>query len=290
MSTDYLIPNAAGDVTTIDTQTPGTGEHWDKVDDPVGSPDNSATYIDARNIADYEYDLYNLTNTAASGTISYIIVHYQVLATYASGSGWFKPLIKTGGTEFYGTELEITIPVAWRSGSHQWTINPDTGVAWTVSDLNALQVGAACKRPIAGEQTRCTQIYVEVDYVATDPPAATASPATNVEETAARLNGNVTDTGGEDPTVTVYWGTSDGGEIPGNWANSATPTSPAQPQGVAAFYKDVTGLPAGTTIYFKAKATNSAGTGWSATQDFLTKQAPGKTAHMADKMMSAGAL
>lgn len=113
-----------------------------------------------------------------------------------------------------------------------------------------------------------------VDYtVGASAPTVTTSAATNIEATTATLNGNVTNTGGENPTVTVYWGDEDGGVTPGNWDYNSAPTSPGQPQGVAAFYKNATSLPTGTTIYFNAKGTNSGGTDWGTTQSFLTKPA-----------------
>lgn len=111
--------------------------------------------------------------------------------------------------------------------------------------------------------------YLEITYTAVA-PTVTVSAATSVTNTTARLNGNLVDTGGENPTVTVYWGDNDGGTTPASWDNSSAPTSPSQPQGVAAFYKDVTGLAENTLIYFKAKATNTGGTGWSSTLSFTT--------------------
>lgn len=117
-------------------------------------------------------------------------------------------------------------------------------------------------------------VHLAISEVTVTAPTVTLSAATSVEDTTATLNGNVTATGGENPTVTVYWGTTDGGQVPGNWANNSAPTSPSQPQGAAAFYKDATSLPSGTTIYFSAKATNSGGTGWpAASLSFLTKPA-----------------
>jgi hypothetical protein len=62
--------------------------------------------------------------------------------------------------------------------------------------------------------------------------------------------------------VTVYWGTTNGGETPGSWQHSASPTSPSQPQGAASFTCNITGLSKGATYYFSAKAVNSAGTSW----------------------------
>lgn len=103
-------------------------------------------------------------------------------------------------------------------------------------------------------------------------PTISLSVATNKEATTATLNGEVTATGGENPTVTIYWGDNDGGQTPGNWDNNSAPTSPSQPQGAVTFYYDATGLASNTTIYFSAKATNSTGTDWpDSSLSFLTK-------------------
>lgn len=104
-------------------------------------------------------------------------------------------------------------------------------------------------------------------------PTIHTDDATPIEAATARLNGEITATGGEDPTVTVYWGDNDGETTPGNWDFSSAPTSPVQPQGVALFYKDVNSLSAGTLYYFSAKGTNSGGTGWGTTKSFTTKPA-----------------
>ena len=45
MTIAYIRPNAAGSFTQVRTQVPSTGAHWDKMDDPVGSPDDNSTYI-----------------------------------------------------------------------------------------------------------------------------------------------------------------------------------------------------------------------------------------------------
>jgi type II secretory pathway pseudopilin PulG len=111
-------------------------------------------------------------------------------------------------------------------------------------------------------------------------PTVTISAATGVTSSQATLNGNITTTGGENPTVTMYWGDNDGGTDAtcpgGSWDYCEPPTSPAQPQGAVVFWKDVAGLSPGTPYYFSAKATNSAGTDWPDTGSlsFTTKPNP----------------
>jgi len=101
-------------------------------------------------------------------------------------------------------------------------------------------------------------------------PTIVTSVATSVTNNTARLNGSVTNVGSENPNVTVYWGSSDGGTNPASWQNNSVPTSPSQPQGVGAFYKDITGLSPGATVYFNSKATNAYGTDWGSTKSFVT--------------------
>ena len=97
-----------------------------------------------------------------------------------------------------------------------------------------------------------------------DPPTITNSGgASNVTADSARLNGEITDTGGENSSAYFYWGDNNGGTIAGNWDYQAViPDSPSQPQGAEAFYKDISGLISGTTYYYRGYASNSSGSAW----------------------------
>lgn len=111
--------------------------------------------------------------------------------------------------------------------------------------------------------------YLTITYVI--PPTVHSHGSWGIESTTAYIGGGIDSTGGEDPTVTLYYGDNDGGTTPGSWDNAVSPTSPSQPQGAATFYKYLTGLSSGTKYYWRFKATNSAGTTWSAaTENFTT--------------------
>ena len=162
-STEILSPNAAGDETNIASQYPASNYHWDKVDEATADDDSTYVYS---NSTSYTRDLYNLSNPTGSGTINFIKVHYR-FKRYSAGTGYLTPAIKTGGTVYEGSEDTETAG-SYKDGSYQWTTNPKTGVAWTWNDLTNLQAGIKIKEsPGGGHQTRCTQVYVEVNYVST---------------------------------------------------------------------------------------------------------------------------
>ena len=108
------------------------------------------------------------------------------------------------------------------------------------------------------------------------PPPVTAAAVTNstgaanITTTAARLNGEVTSTGNENPTVHVYWGPADGGTIVANWAHDLN----LGVKGAGVFYTDITGLTAGATYYYLCMAQNSGGMTWALSSSSFTTSAP----------------
>ena len=105
----------------------------------------------------------------------------------------------------------------------------------------------------------------------TAPTVTNSTGASNIASTSARLNGEITSTGGENPTVHIYWGTSDGGTTPGSWAHDEN----LGVKGAGTFYTDISSLTASTTYYYRCYATNAAGSDWAdATASFTTGSAP----------------
>lgn len=96
-------------------------------------------------------------------------------------------------------------------------------------------------------------------------PAVVNLPAGNLTGTAAQIGGEVTQTGGDAPTITIYYGDNDGGTAPGSWDNSLV-------LGIqnATFSDSITGLSPLTTYYFRSSAQNAAGVSWAPASEQLT--------------------
>ncbi len=97
-------------------------------------------------------------------------------------------------------------------------------------------------------------------------PAVVNDEPSGLTGTTANLRGEVTNTGFDPPVVTVYYGGSDGGVAAGAWENSLV-------LGVrdGDFSAFVTALEPETDYFFRAAATNAAGTVWApSTELFAT--------------------
>ena len=110
-------------------------------------------------------------------------------------------------------------------------------------------------------------LRVEVTNSAITPTVTNGIGATSITANSVRLNGEITDTGGEHPTVIIYWGSIDGGMNAGSSAYHSDEGS----LGKQTFSVDVSDLAPGTPYYFRCYASNSAGSSWaSSTATFTT--------------------
>ena len=183
-------------------------------------------------------------------------------------SGTLVGSSKAASTPYPTTEATKT----YGSSTDTWSASPTEAM---VEDADfGLVLSTTHDEELSGSTTASVNfIRMTVYYNTIVAPTLQTNAATNVLTTTATLNGQVTNTGYENPTVTVYWGNEDGGTTPASWDFNSAPTSPAQPQGVAAFYKDVNSLLPSTLYYFTARGVNSGGTGWATTKNFTTLSA-----------------
>jgi hypothetical protein len=92
-----------------------------------------------------------------------------------------------------------------------------------------------------------------------EPPVLENLPATQIAQFSARVNGRISQTGGDIPLVTLYYGKTDGGNDPSAWEHSL---SLGKREGDFSWV--ISELDYDTTYYFRARAENYAGVVWAA--------------------------
>ncbi len=103
-----LRPIANGSSTAFSSQYPGSGEHWDKVDDVTADEGGTlGTYI------------YSASSTSIPP---------------------FYIAIKENGVTSYGSLISLS-DLAWNNYVKTWTTRPSDGDKWTVEDINNLEIG-----------------------------------------------------------------------------------------------------------------------------------------------------
>jgi len=104
----------------------------------------------------------------------------------------------------------------------------------------------------------CAEDFATTASGTTPPTVSNNGGATDITSNSARLNGEVTSTGGENPTVYIYWGDNDGGTTPASWEHQENLGT----KGAGTFSTDVSGLAPETKYYYRCYATNLAGNDW----------------------------
>ena len=136
---EYLVPNGSG----VKTQfTPSTGSNWQTVDElsPSDADYNSASILGAM-------DLFGMTNMVGNGLVRGV---QTILRGKKDDAGFrrvkpaFYKASGSGDTDRFYQGSQYPVGDSLDYGTPQvFNTSPDTGVAWTVDEVNALQYGYA---------------------------------------------------------------------------------------------------------------------------------------------------
>jgi len=145
-------------------QIPASGNHYDKVDDPAGTPDDATTMVcTSDEDANTYYDRYGHTAYAGSDKIACVrVVMRGLKASILKARGVLRGGIYIGTTYYTFANLSTG---AWKTDNTTWFLNPATNLPWTVADINNLQLaiyGSSKLYLDAYFPVYCTQIYLEV--------------------------------------------------------------------------------------------------------------------------------
>ncbi|MBI2849768.1 MAG: fibronectin type III domain-containing protein [Chloroflexi bacterium] len=266
MPVEILRPNANGDLVQLYVY-PSDGIHWNKLSELVA--DYDASYIHRYGgTTGTNYDSYQLADLSLSNIVITNVRVVAIVRREAMNPGGTYPTtvglgVRINGLNYYSND-------SFSSNSYitivrDFPANPNTGGAWTVAAVNAMQaflgIGFYNMAYWQGGliSARCTQLYVEVTYAA--PPSVSTLPATNVAITSATLNGLLDSDGGLLSDCRFEWG-------PDTNYGFVTPT--VQRSTGQSFAQAITGLQPGATYHFRAVASNANGTSYGSDQSFAT--------------------
>ena len=144
----------------------GSSKYYLLVDDGE-SHDSDATYISGRKqYPNYVYATFGLSNPVRVGTIDSVELHVIAKKTSSAITGYLNRYITTHGVG-YGTN-DATVTTSYVDYTNTWSTNPNTGVAWTWDEVDALTATVGLAISSAGDYyVNVTSIYIKVNT----PPA-----------------------------------------------------------------------------------------------------------------------
>lgn len=155
--TIVIRPNGSGSVTNFTDN--GCSVNWQCVDESVADED-ATRLIRASN--SFATDVFNLENpTGNSCPVASVTVYCR--ARRSQNQGEIRPSVYVSGTLYQGTTQSLS-STSYLDYSQQWTTNPNTGNAWTWTEINSLQAGLSMHGQNSNFPSYCTQVWVVVAY------------------------------------------------------------------------------------------------------------------------------
>lgn len=170
---------------------------------------------------------------------------------------------ETSVVVYYGTTNGGTTPSNW-----DFSLQLGTVTAFATANLSGLEPNTGYfVRALAtnGGGSTWTAATHSFNTATPLPPSIENNPVGSITANTATLRGEITNTGFQIPTVTLYYGTSDGGTNAGDWENSIVIGSED-----GSYSRFISGLLPTTVYFYTASATNGAGTTWAGPAETFT--------------------
>ncbi len=210
-------------------------------------------------------DMFNFKNTidfgifSNNGVAGQLSGYHNVLlptSTATPINTWYHmAYVRTGGNiNLYvnGVFVATQADAASMSATVEITVGDNKGSSWFTGLIDEVAY-----YPSAVSAARLAAHYAAASQTSANAPLVTTTAATAITSTTATINGGFSQVGTPTPTVTMYWGPTNGGTVAGSWANNV-PLGPRS----AAFSTNLTGLSAATTYYVISYATNGTDVSW----------------------------
>jgi hypothetical protein len=126
-----LRPNLAGSLTEW---MPNTGANFTAVTETT--PDDDTSYV--ASLDNGLIDLYNYTNLGLTGSVKALCA-VNLARKESADPASFQSTMKIGASYYTGAVHDPLITYSFHE--HRWEVNPDSGVAWTVAEVDALEAG-----------------------------------------------------------------------------------------------------------------------------------------------------
>jgi uncharacterized repeat protein (TIGR03806 family) len=188
------------------------------------------------------------------------VTNYPATAIQTSAATLNGAVISTNGnvgtvTIYYGPSDGGMNPSGWANSVSAGV----QGGAFS-NTVNGLSFGTRyyfTSRVANGAGTNWAASSLSFTTLTPTPASVTNLPATSVGTTVASVAGQVLATGGDAPSITLFYGTNNGGSTASAWSNNIALGVQGGVYGV-----QLTGLSSNRTYYFTSRAVNGGGTSW----------------------------
>ena len=130
-----IFPDGAG--TDTECASIGSANNWENVDEFEQDFHSSYNLVDTG-----EKDSFNmgsLSTQVSAGVVHALCARFFVWGD-AGNALQLRPYVIVNSTKYNGTAQAVTEGY-WKYIQEIWEVNPDTSVAWTISDIDAVEIG-----------------------------------------------------------------------------------------------------------------------------------------------------